>query len=277
MINCNRIIASYVLISVAILASAASAADRVKTASGILEGTVNADSSVRIFRGVPFAAPPVGDLRWQPPQPVKHWSGGRKAVDFGPRCMQARVFGDIVFRSKEMSEDCLNLTIWTPARSKNERLPVYLWFYGGGFAAGANDEARYDGESFAKHGIVVVNANYRLGIFGFFAHPELTKESPHKASGNYGLLDQVAALEWVRQNIAAFGGDPQKVTIGGESAGSLSVSALMASPLSRSLFQQAIGESGAFSARWAGTVNHHWRKLKSRARSSPRKSEAAKI
>ena len=246
MINCNRIIVSCFLISVAILASTASAADRVKTASGILEGTVNADSSLRIFRGVPFAAPPVGDLRWQPPQPVKHWSGVRKAVDFGPRCMQARVFGDIVFRSKEMSEDCLNLTIWTPARSKNQRLPVYLWFYGGGFAAGANDEARYDGESFAKHGIVVVNANYRLGIFGFFAHPELTEESPHKASGNYGLLDQVAALEWVRQNIAAFGGDPQKVTIGGESAGSLSVSALMASPLSRSLFQQAIGESGAF-------------------------------
>jgi para-nitrobenzyl esterase len=246
MINCNRIIVSCFLISVAILASTASAADQVKTASGILEGTVNADSSLRIFGGVPFAAPPVGDLRWQPPQPVKHWSGVRKAVDFGPRCMQARVFGDIVFRSKEMSEDCLNLTIWTPARSKNQRLPVYLWFYGGGFAAGANDEARYDGESFAKHGIVVVNANYRLGIFGFFAHSELTEESPHKASGNYGLLDQVAALEWVRQNIAAFGGDPQKVTIGGESAGSLSVSALMASPLSRSLFQQAIGESGAF-------------------------------
>jgi para-nitrobenzyl esterase len=246
MINHSRIILSCVLIGVAILANTALAADRVKIASGILEGGVNADSSVRIFKGVPFAAPPVGDLRWQPPQPVKQWSGVRKAVDFGPRCMQARVFDDIVFRSKEMREDCLNLTIWTPARSKSQRLPVYLWFYGGGFAAGANDEARYDGESFAKHGIVVVNANYRLGVFGFFAHPELTAESPHKASGNYGLLDQVAALEWVRQNIAAFGGDPQKVTIGGESAGSLSVSALMASPLSRSLFQQAIGESGAF-------------------------------
>ncbi len=246
MIKRRRIIMSCVLLSIVILVSTAMAADRVKTASGILEGTVNSDSSLRIFRGVPFAAPPVGDLRWQPPQPVKHWSGVRKAVEFGPRCMQALVFSDIVFRSKEMSEDCLNLTIWTPARSKSQKLPVYLWFYGGGFAAGANDEARYDGESFAKHGIVVVNANYRLGIFGFFAHPELTEESPHKASGNYGLLDQVAALEWVRQNIAAFGGDPEKVTIGGESAGSLSVSALMASPLSRSLFQQAIGESGAF-------------------------------
>jgi para-nitrobenzyl esterase len=228
------------------VATTATASNQVKIASGTLEGTVNSDSSLRVFRGVPFAAPPVGDLRWRPPQPVQHWSGVRQAVDFGPRCVQGRVFGDIVFRSKEMSEDCLSLTIWTPARSKGEKLPVYVWFYGGGFAAGAGDEARYDGESFAKHGMVVVNANYRLGIFGFFAHPELTQESPHKASGNYGLLDQVAALEWVRRNIAAFGGDPQKITIGGESAGSLSVSALMASPLSRNLFQQAIGESGAF-------------------------------
>src|ERR1039458_4230211 len=176
------------LMIAAALAPCAMAADIVKIDSGTLEGTVNADSSVRIFRGVPFAAPPVGNLRWQPPQHVKHWSGVRKAVDFGPRCMQGRVFGDIVFRSKDMSEDCLNLTIWAPARSRNERLPVYLWFYGGGFAAGANDEARYDGERFAKHGIVVINANYRLGVYGFFAHPELTQESPHKASGNYGLL-----------------------------------------------------------------------------------------
>jgi para-nitrobenzyl esterase len=234
------------LLIAASLASAAVAAEQVKIDSGIVKGTVNADSSVRIFRGIPFAAPPVGDLRWRPPQPVQAWTGVRKAVDFGPRCVQGKVFDDIVFRSSEMSEDCLSLTIWTPARSSSERLPVYVWFYGGGFAAGASDEARYDGESFAKHGIVVVNVNYRLGVFGFLAHPELTQESPHHASGNYGLLDQVAGLEWVRRNIAAFGGDPQKVTIGGESAGSLSVSALMASPLSRNLFQQAIGESGAF-------------------------------
>jgi para-nitrobenzyl esterase len=235
-----------ILLIAASLGSTARAADQVRIDSGIVEGTVNSDSSVRIFRGIPFAAPPVGDLRWRPPQPVQPWTGVRKAVDFGPRCVQGRVFGDIVFRSAEMSEDCLSLTIWTPARSQSDRLPVYVWFYGGGFAAGAGDEARYDGESFAKHGIVVVNVNYRLGIFGFFAHPELTKESPHHASGNYGLLDQVAGLEWVRRNIAAFGGDPQKVTIGGESAGSLSVCALMASPLSLDLFQQAIGESGAF-------------------------------
>jgi para-nitrobenzyl esterase len=142
--------------------------------------------------------------------------------------------------------------VWTPAKSEKDRLPVYLWFYGGGFAAGSNDEPRYDGESFAKHGIVVVNSNYRLGVFGFLAHPELTAESAHKASGNYGLLDEVAALEWVRRNISAFGGDSNKVTIGGESAGSLSVSALMASPLSRDLFQRAIGESGAFFGLIAG-------------------------
>jgi para-nitrobenzyl esterase len=236
---------SFLLLAV-VLTSTAMAADRVKTQSGTLEGTVTPDASVRIFRGIPFAAPPVGDLRWCPPQPVQHWKGVRQAVEFGPHCVQGKVFGDIVSRGKEMSEDCLSLTVWTPPRSQAKKLPVYVWFYGGGFAAGSGDEARYDGESFAKHGIVVVNVNYRLGIFGFFAHPELTQESPHKASGNYGLLDQVAALEWVRRNIAAFGGDPHRVTIGGESAGSLSVSALMASPLSRDLFQQAVGESGAF-------------------------------
>jgi para-nitrobenzyl esterase len=228
------------------LAAVATAADRVKIDAGTLEGTVNSDSSIRIFRGVPFAAPPVGNLRWQPPQPVRPWTGVRKADQFGPHCVQGQVFSDIVFRDKEMSEDCLNLTVWAPSKPTAARLPVYVWFYGGGFAAGCEDEPRYDGESFAKKGIVVVNVNYRLGIFGFFSHPELTAESAHKASGNYGLLDQMAALQWVHRNIAAFGGDPNKVTIGGESAGSLSVSAQMASPLSRDLFQQAVGESGAF-------------------------------
>jgi para-nitrobenzyl esterase len=228
------------------LAAAAWGADRVKTDSGVLEGGVGNDPAIRVFRGVPFAAPPVGDLRWAPPQPVKHWQGVRKADTFGNHCVQARIFDDIIFRGEAMSEDCLYLTVWTPAKSARERLPVYVWFYGGGFAAGGGDEPRYDGESFAKQGIVVVNVNYRLGVFGFLAHPELTRESAHHASGNYGLLDQAAGLEWVRKNIAAFGGDPRKITIGGESAGSLSVSALMASPLSRKLFQQAIGESGAF-------------------------------
>ena len=237
----------------AILSAAATmAADRVKVEGGTLDGSTGTDSSIRVFRGVPFAAPPVGRLRWQPPQPVQPWSDVRSAAAFGARCMQTKVFDDIIFRSQSMSEDCLYLTVWTPAKSANERLPVYVWFHGGGFAAGSGDEPRYDGESFAKRGIVVVNANYRLGVFGFFAHPELTAESPHKASGNYGLLDQAAALRWVRDNIKAFGGDPARVTVGGESAGSLSVSALMASPLSCDLFQQGVGESGAFFGRVGG-------------------------
>jgi para-nitrobenzyl esterase len=219
--------------------------ESVRVDAGLLEGSAGSDPSIRVFRGVPFAAAPVGPLRWAPPQPVKPWKGVRAADKFGSHCVQARVFDDIIFRGN-MSEDCLTLTVWTPAKSERERFPVYVWFYGGGFSAGGSDEPRYDGESIAQHGIVVVNVNYRLGVFGFFAHPELTAESPHKASGNYGLLDQVAALQWVRKNIVVFGGDPRKVTIGGESAGSLSVSALMASPLSRGLFQQAIGESGAF-------------------------------
>lgn len=238
--------AAKLLLIAAALSRAAIAADTVKVENGILEGTRNGDSSIRIFRGVPFAAPPVGDLRWRPPQPARRWTGVRRATEFGAHCMQTQVFNDIIFRGKEMSEDCLYLTVWAPAKPDSRRLPVYVWFYGGGFAAGGGDEPRYDGESLARQGIVVVNANYRLGAFGFLSHPDLTRESPHHASGNYGLLDQVAALEWVRKNIGAFGGDPRKVTIGGESAGSLSVSALMASPLSRDLFQQAIGESGAF-------------------------------
>ena len=222
------------------------AAAPVKIETGLLEGSLNSDGSVRIFKGVPFAAPPTGNRRWQPPEPAEPWSGVFKADVFGSACVQGNVFGDIYPRGKPMSEDCLSVTVWAPAKPASKSLPVYLWFYGGGFAAGSGDEPRYDGESFAKLGMVVVNANYRLGVFGFLAHPELTKESPHHASGNYGLLDQVAALRWVRKNIGAFGGDPHKITIGGESAGALSVSALMASPLSRDLFQQGIGESGAF-------------------------------
>ena len=174
------------------------------------------------FKGIPFAEPPVGDLRWKPPQPAKRWEGVRKADKFGPRAMQRAVFGDMNFRSDGMSEDCLYLNVWTPAKGKDERLPVLVYFYGGGFVAGDGSEPRYDGESMARRGIVAVTVNYRLGVFGFLAHPELTKESPHHASGNYGLLDQNAAFRWVRQNIAAFGGDPARVTIAGESAGSIS-------------------------------------------------------
>ncbi len=220
-----------------------SIAPQVKTANGVLEGVD--ESGIKTFKGIPFAAPPVGNLRWREPQPVQNWSGVRKADKFGPRAMQLPLFGDMNFRSDGMSEDCLYLNVWTPAKTGNENLPVLVYFYGGGFMAGDGSEPRYDGESMARNGIAAVTVNYRLGVFGFFAHPELAKESPHHASGNYGLLDQSAALQWVQKNIAAFGGDPKKITIAGESAGSYSVSAQMASPLSKNIIAAAIGESGS--------------------------------
>ena len=229
-----------------VLPGAATAADRVKIANGLVEAATQAGSGIRSFKGIPFAQPPVGDLRWREPQPVKNWTGVRSANRFGPRCMQrTSPTSDYWFRSDGMSEDCLYLNVWTPAKSGNDRLPVLVYIFGGGFQNGDGSEPRYDGESIAGKGMVAVTVNYRTNIFGFFSHSELTKESPHHASGNYGLLDQVAALEWVERNIAAFGGDPRRVTIAGESAGSISVSALMASPLSRNLIAGAIGESGA--------------------------------
>jgi len=224
-------------------------AAQVRTEAGSVEGSTSTDGQVQIFKGIPYAAPPVGALRWKEPQPVATWQGVRKATEFGARCMQGNVFGDMVFRDAAPSEDCLYLNVWTPKASPDGRLPVMLWIYGGGFQAGATSEPRQDGEHLAHKGVVVVSMNYRLGIFGFFSHPELTKESPHHASGNYGLQDQAAALQWVRKNIAAFGGDPENVTIFGESAGSFSVSALMASPASKALLHRAIGESGAFFGR----------------------------
>jgi para-nitrobenzyl esterase len=229
-----------------LFAGAASAADEVTVENGKLQGTTNEDHSVRMFKGIPFAAPPVGDLRWKAPRPAANWNGVRQADKFGSACLQTDVFGDIYFRDNQPSEDCLTLNIWIPAKPASAKIPVIVWFYGGGFVAGSSSEPRYDGENLAKKGVIIVNPNYRLGVFGFFSHPELSKESGHGASGNYGLLDQVAALQWVVKNIAAFGGDPQNITIAGESAGSFSVSALMASPLSKNLFQKAIGESGAF-------------------------------
>jgi len=229
----------------AVMSPQLTAADRVRIANGVLESTAPS-SGVRSFKGIPFAQPPVGDLRWREPQPVKNWTGVRKADKFGPRCMQhAGPNADFWFRSDGMSEDCLYLNVWTPAKSERERLPVLVYIFGGGLQNGDGSEPRYDGENMARHGMVAVTLNYRTNVFGFFAHPELTKESPHHASGNYGLLDQVAALEWVQRNIAAFGGDPKRITIAGESAGSTSVSALMASPLSMHLMAGAIGESGA--------------------------------
>jgi len=216
----------------------------IRISNGALKGTIN-QSGVRAYKGIPFAQPPVGNLRWKEPQPAKSWKGVLKADHFGPNGMQKPVFGDMGFRSSGMSEDCLYLNVWTPAKSASDKLPVLVYFYGGGYVAGDGSERRYDGEAMAKTGIVTLTVNYRLGVFGFLSHPELTKESAHHASGNYGLLDQKAALQWVKDNIAAFGGDPSRVTIAGESAGSISVSAQMASPLSKSLIAGAIGESGA--------------------------------
>ena len=195
------------------------------TQNGIIEGNFDTRSGIQKYFGVPFAKPPVGNLRWKAPQPLDNWTGIKETKRFGPRPMQAVVYGDMNSRSNGISEDCLYLNVWTPANRNRKNLPVLVYFYGGGNVAGDASEPRYDGESMAKKGIVVITCNYRLNIFGFFAHPELSAEAPYKASGNYGLLDQVAALKWVQKNIAAFGGDPKKVTIAGESAGSISVSA----------------------------------------------------
>src|SRR5262249_51272852 len=227
--NRNRLFTQAIMLAIPLTAGAFGQ-DRVKIANGMLEGVSDKSSGVRSFKGIPFGEPPVGDLRWKPPQPVKNWQDARKADKFGPRCMQRPIFGDMGFRSNGMSEDCLYLNVWTPAKSGDEKLPVLVYFFGGGFVAGDGSEGRYDGESMAKKGIVAITVNYRLGVFGFFAHPELTKESPNHASGNYGLFDQHAALEWGRQNIAAFGGDPKRVTIAAESAGPQPVRAHVASP-----------------------------------------------
>lgn len=213
--------------------------------NGVIEGNYDTKTGIQTYFGVPFAKPPVGNLRWKAPQPVENWKGVKQTKKFSARPMQTVVFGDMNSRSEGVSEDCLYLNVWTPAKRNTKGLPVLVYFYGGGFVAGDASEPRYDGEAMAKKGIVVITANHRLNIFGFFAHPELSAEAPYKASGNYGLLDQHATLEWVKKNIAAFGGDPSKVTIAGESAGSISVSAQMSSPLSKGLIAGAIGESGA--------------------------------
>jgi para-nitrobenzyl esterase len=213
--------------------------------NGTIEGLYDTKSGLQMYLGIPFAKPPVGNLRWKAPQPLENWNGVLATKAFGPRPVQAIVFGDMNSRSNGLSEDCLYLNVWTPAKRDTKGLPVLVYFFGGGFVAGDGSEPRYDGASMAKKGIVVVTVNYRLNIFGFFAHPELSKEAPYKASGNYGLLDQHASLKWVQKNIAAFGGDPKRVTIAGESAGSIAVSAQMASPLSKNLIAGAIGESGA--------------------------------
>ena len=216
---------------------------QVKTQYGILEGFE--EDGVKKFLGVPFAQAPVGDLRWKAPQPLQAWEGIREAKQFGNDPMQLNVFGDMQFRGAGRSEDCLYLNIWTTATNTADALPVLIYFNGGGLMAGSGSEPRYDGSSIAKEGVIGVTANYREGVFGFFAHPDLTAASDYKGSGNYGFLDQVAAIQWVKDNIEAFGGDPAKITIVGESAGSFSVSLLMCSPLSKNLIAGAMLSSGA--------------------------------
>jgi para-nitrobenzyl esterase len=221
----------------------------VRTDGGLVAGTPGKDPSVLVFKGIPFAAPPVGDMRWKAPAPPSPWKGIRKAESFGPSCIQTTVqerkpWTYEFMTHNEISEDCLSLNVWTAAKSAREKRPVYVYIYGGGFSEGSGAVPVYDGEGLARKGIVVVTFNYRLGVLGFLAHPELTKESPNHASGNYGLLDQIAALRWVQNNIKAFGGDPACVTIGGQSAGGMSVHSMIASPLAKGLFHRAIVESG---------------------------------
>ena len=208
----------------------------VKVSEGMVQGTF--ENGLTVYKGIPFAAPPVGDLRWKAPQSAAKWDGVKQATKYGPAAFQG---GN---PPSGKSEDCLYLNVWTPAKSAREKIPVLVWIYGGGFSFGSTAEPGYNGEKLAKKGVVLVSIAYRVGQLGFLAHPELSAENPNHVSGNYGLLDQIAGLQWIKKNIAAFGGDPDKVTIFGESAGGISVSMLCASPLAKGLFQGAISESG---------------------------------
>jgi para-nitrobenzyl esterase len=229
--------------------SAGSLRQPVKVTGGLVSGVPGKDASIVAFKGIPFAAPPVGGRRWQVPAAVTPWQGVRKAEAFGASCMQSIVqerkpWTYEFMAHNEISEDCLSLNVWTGAASAKERRPVFFYIYGGAFSEGSGAVPVYDGEALARKGVVVVTANYRVGVLGFLAHPELSRENAGKGSGNYGLFDQVAALEWVRDNIAAFGGDPGRVTIAGQSAGGMSVHYLIASPLAKGLFHRAIVQSG---------------------------------
>src|SRR6188474_3415681 len=212
--------------------------------SGKLAGTTGANPETRVFKGIPFAAPPVGANRWRAPQPVAKWSEVRPAAEYAPRCTQGGRRQNA--NAPPTSEDCLYLNVWTTAESASERRPVMVWLYGGGFSGGAGSEPRYAGDGLARKGAVVVTLNYRLGSLGFFAHPQLAAEAPSKTSGNYAMQDAIAALQWVQRNIAAFGGDPGNVTVFGESAGANLTGALVASPRAKGLFQRAIAQSGGY-------------------------------
>jgi para-nitrobenzyl esterase len=214
----------------------AQAPSPVKTEGGLVQGL--SEDGLTVYKGIPFAAPPVGDLRWRAPQPAPKWDGVKEATKFAPGPIQG---GN---PPSGKSEDCLYLNIWTPAKSGSDKIPVLVWIYGGGFGAGSTSEKNYSGENLAKKGVVLVSIAYRVGQLGFLAHPELSRESPNRVSGNYGLLDMIAGLQWIQKNIVAFGGDPKKVTIFGESAGGIAVSMLCASPLAKGLFHGAISQSG---------------------------------
>jgi para-nitrobenzyl esterase len=222
----------------------ASAAESLQIEGGQIANSTPDASGIRVFKGIPYAAPPVRELRWKAPQPVQAWEGVRSVSEWGPRCVQSSRLGDLDPLNKRMDEDCLYLNVWTPTQSRIESLPVMVWIHGGSNLNGAGSQPEFDGSRLATKGVVVLTINYRVDVFGFLAHPELTKESGTRSSGNYGLLDQIAALKWVQKNIGAFGGDPSQVTVFGESAGAFNISLLMASPLTKGLFARAIGESG---------------------------------
>jgi para-nitrobenzyl esterase len=271
----NRLSPLVIAGSVLALTAVAPAAipDPVRLESGSISGTTGSSGEIRIFRGVPYAAAPVGPLRWKAPRPLAHWDGVRKADEYGARCMQGGGAGRGgagrsgaagrpgggqapagIGAPQATSEDCLFVNVWTPARSAAERLPVMVWIHGAGLTGGSGSEPRYDGEELSKKGAVVITINYRLGPFGWLAHPELAKESGHNVSGNYGMMDALAALQWVQKNAAAFGGDARRVTIFGESAGAFLVSGLVGSPEAKGLFQRAIAESGAWMGMGMGAM-----------------------
>lgn len=232
--------------------------DTIRIAQGLITGVKTGTENIVAYKGIPFAAPPIGDLRWTEPQPPAAWEGVRPCSSFGPSPMQGAPAPfsmwteEFLIPKHPISEDCLYLNVWTGKEEGRQDKPVLVWIYGGGFSSGGSGVPIYDGEAMARKGIVFVSINYRVGIFGFLAHPELTAASGRNTSGNYGLMDQVAALKWIKQNIAAFGGDPNNITIAGQSAGSMSVNCLVASPLAKGLFNKAIAQSGANFSR--GTV-----------------------
>lgn len=254
-ILCHVLALSALLLTAAAGSAAAKQAPVLHLASGSVRGYL--DGSTAVFKGIPYAAPPVGNLRWREPQPVAAWPGVRDATKFGSACTQstsgldhflaplAAAYGaPYETEAVSSSEDCLYLNVWVPEWASRGALPVMVWLHGGSNVVGSGSQSAYDGSALAAHGVIVVTINYRLGVMGFFSHPDLTAESPHHSSGNYGLLDQIAALQWVKDNIAQFGGNPANVTVFGESAGAVDIGTLMASPLSKGLFQRAISESG---------------------------------